>query len=37
LNSYPNNDETWLESGDVVELSIDMLGSLRNTIVKIES
>jgi fumarylacetoacetate (FAA) hydrolase len=37
LNSYPNNDETWLKSGDVVELSIDMLGSLRNNIVKIEN
>ena len=33
----PNYQEQWLQAGDVVEMEIDGLGKLSNTIVKEES
>jgi fumarylacetoacetate (FAA) hydrolase len=36
LNGAKKTGQTWLQDGDVVELSIDMLGTLRNKIVKVE-
>src|SRR6185295_16982189 len=33
----PNYEEQWLKEGDVVEMEIDALGKLSNTIVKDES
>lgn len=33
----PNYQEQWLQAGDVVEMEIDQLGRLKNTIVKEES
>jgi fumarylacetoacetate (FAA) hydrolase len=33
----PNYQEQWLQPGDTVEMEIDALGKLHNTIVKDES